>query len=141
MSRLTQSERNQIISDYKHGIANEDYRVIDRGDGTYQVRKRTSKFKVPKQQQKQEEQEPQPKEEPKPEPDRLTNEDLLRKLSYLLKIPEQQVEETPQEFEQEEDAYEQTQQYFDRYAESQNQALQYNAPPISPYRRRPLRLY
>lgn len=138
MSRLTQSERNQIISDYKHGIANEDYRVIDRGDGTYQVRKRTSKFKVPKQ-PKQVEPEPQPKEEPKS--DRLTNEDLLRKLSYLLKIPEQQVEETPQEFEQEEEAYEQTQQYFDRYAESQNEALQYNTPPVSPYRRRPLRLY
>ena len=139
MSRLTQSERNQIISDYKHGIANEDYRVIDRGDGTYQVRKRTSKFKVPKQQPKQVEPEPQSKEEPKS--DRLTNEDLLRKLSYLLKIPEQQVEETPQEFQQEEEAYEQTQQYFDRYAESQNQALQYNTPSISPYRRRPLRLY
>ena len=45
MSRLTPAERKQIISDYKHGIANPNYRVIDRGDGTFQVRKRDSKFK------------------------------------------------------------------------------------------------
>ena len=47
MSRkLTPSQRRQIISDYKNGIQNEEYRVIDQGNGKYQVRKRDSKFKV-----------------------------------------------------------------------------------------------
>ena len=45
--KLTPSQRKQIISDYKNGIQNEEYRVIDRGEGKYQVRKRESQFKLP----------------------------------------------------------------------------------------------
>ena len=46
--KLSPSQRRQIISDYKNGIQNEEYRVIDRGNGDYQVRKRDSKFKLTK---------------------------------------------------------------------------------------------
>ena len=132
MSRLSASQRKQIISDYRNGIPNEDYRVIDRGDGTYQVRKRDSKFKKPKKV----EPEPEPvkeepkKEEPPKESNRMSNEELLRKLSTLLKVPEQEVEETPEEFEQEEEANEDVQKYIYQHATQRN-----------PYARRPLKLY
>ena len=131
MSKLTPAMRKQIISDWKHGIQNSDYRVIERDDGTFQVRKRDSKFKAFIQKQ---EPEPVPQPEPEPkkeEPDRLTNEELLRKLSRLLEVPENPPEKTPQEFEQEQEAYEEDQNYIERMASSN----------FNPYIRRPLRLY
>ena len=135
MSRLTPAQRKQIISDYKNGIQNQDYRVIDRGDGTYQVRKRESKFKlsideskIPKSP---------PPQEPTPEPKkedtsgRLTNEELLRKLSVLLDVPQKEVDKTPEEFDKEEEAYEDDQEFIERNINT----------GFNPYIRQPLRLY
>ena len=96
MSRkLTPSLRRQIISDYKNGIQNEEYRVIDQGIGKYQVRKRESKFKIqpkliPQTEQKEEE-------EKKESPIRMSNEDLLYKLSNLLQVPQKEPKETSEE--------------------------------------------
>lgn len=140
MSRLTPAERRQIISDYKHGIANPDYRVIDRGDGTFQVRKRDSKFKAfikkPEVEEvpQEVEAEPEPKKETKKESTRLTNEELLLKLSKLLDIPRQEPDMTPQEYEEEKEAYEDDQRYIE-------QNMPYAGTPYNPYMRRPLRLY
>ena len=135
MSRLTPAQRKQIISDYKNGIQNQDYRVIDRGDGTYQVRKRESKFKlsideskIPKSP---------PPQEPTPEPKkedtsgRLTNEELLRKLSVLLDVPQKEVDKTPEELDKEEEAYEDDQEFIERNINT----------GFNPYIRQPLRLY
>ena len=131
MSRLTPAMRKQIISDYKNGIQNPDYRVIDRGDGTYQVRKRESKFKI-SQQQVEQQVEPQPEPEPKKEEsNRLTNEELLRKLSVLLDVPQKQVDQTPEEYDQEQEAYEDDQEFIQRNIQTN----------FNPYRRPPLRLY
>lgn len=69
MSRLSAAERRQIISDYKNGIPNEEYRVLDRGNGKYQVRKRESKFKVSASKTKSKQPEP----EPEPEQKQLSN--------------------------------------------------------------------
>ena len=135
MSRLTPAQRKQIISDYKNGIQNQDYRVIDRGDGKYQVRKRESKFKlsiaeskIPKSP---------PPQEPTPEPKkedtsgRLTNEELLRKLSILLDVPQKEVDKTPEELDKEEEAYEDDQEFIERNINT----------GFNPYIRQPLRLY
>ena len=124
MSRkLTPSQRKQIISDYKNGIPNEEYRVIDQGNGKYQVRKRESQFKlpprpvtpyVPKEETREEE------EEKKESPIRMSNEDLLYKLSNLLQVPRKEPEETPEVHDHEEEAYEEDKQYLERAAEQKN---------------------
>ena len=124
MSRkLTPSQRKQIISDYKNGIPNEEYRVIDQGNGKYQVRKRESQFKipprpvtpiVPKEEPREEE------EEKKESPIRMSNEDLLYKLSNLLQVPRKEPEETPDVHDHEEEAYEEDKQYLERAAEQKN---------------------
>ena len=138
--RLTPAMRKQIITDFKHGIQNQDYRVIERDDGTFQVRKRTSKFKIPSNVADQQPQPESVKDEPvKEESPRLSNEELLRKLSTLLEIPVQNVDpqglsqpaETPQEYEQEVEAYEDDQNYIEQNIQSN----------FNPYMRRPLRLY
>lgn len=91
MSKLTPSQRRQIISDYRNGIQNEDYRVIDRGDGTYQVRKRDSKFKLaPRHGAEAPAPTAQAPEDSKDQKDsnvRMSNEELLFKLSNLLQVP------------------------------------------------------
>ena len=100
MSRkLTPSQRRQIISDYKNGIQNEEYRVIDQGNGKYQVRKKESKFKVQPKLVPQPQPEPEPKEEEekKESPIRMSNEDLLYKLSNLLQVPQKEPKETSEE--------------------------------------------
>ena len=124
MSRkLTPSQRKQIISDYKNGIPNEEYRVIDQGNGKYQVRKRESQFKlpprpvtpfVPKEETREEE------EEKKESPIRMSNEDLLYKLSNLLQVPRKEPEETPEVHDHEEEAYEEDKQYLERAAVQRN---------------------
>ena len=135
MSRLTPAQRKQIISDYKNGIQNQDYRVIDRGDGTYQVRKRESKFKLSIDESKIPKSPPPP--EPTPEPKkedtsgRLTNEELLRKLSVLLDVPQKEVDKTPEELDKEEEAYEDDQEFIERNINT----------GFNPYIRQPLRLY
>jgi hypothetical protein len=133
MSKLTPSERNQIISDYKHGIPNEEYRVLETSSGKFQVRKRKSPFKSGKEEKHVEiiPEKEEPKEEPKKVDDRMSNEDLLRKLSTLLDVPQQKTEQTPEEHEAEEEAYEQEQEYYNSRAD-----LGFN-----PYIRRPLRLF
>ena len=150
MSRLTPELRKQIISDYIHGIQNPEYRVIDRGDGTYQVRKRDSKFKalikqhIPEDHEQEPEPEPpkpgptriEPEPEPEPEPPkpgptRMTNEELLHKLSKLLDVPQQADYDTPEEYDHEKEAYEEDQDYI-----QQNINTNFN-----PYMRKPLRLY
>ena len=123
MSRkLTPSQRKQIISDYRNGIPNEEYRVIDQGNGKYQVRKRESQFKLPpkpvappKEEPKEEEEE-----EKKESPIRMSNEDLLYKLSNLLQVPKKEPEETPEEHDHEEEAYEEDKQYLERAAVQRN---------------------
>ena len=123
MSRkLTPSQRRQIISDYKNGIQNEEYRVIDQGNGKYQVRKRDSKFKVQPQLVPQPEPEPKPKEEEekKESPIRMSSEDLLYKLSNLLQVPQKEPEETPEEYEHEEEAIKEDKEYFERAAVQPN---------------------
>ena len=135
MSRkLTPSQRKQIISDYKNGIQNEEYRVIDRGEGKYQVRKRESQFKLPPrpetpvpQKSAEEEEE---KEEKNDSPMRMSNEELLYKLSNLLQVPVKETEETPEEHDHEEEAYEEDKQYIERAATVKN-----------PWGRRPLSLF
>ena len=124
MSRkLTPSQRKQIISDYKNGIPNEEYRVIDQGNGKYQVRKRESQFKIPprpvtpivsKEEPREEE------EEKKESPIRMSNEDLLYKLSNLLQVPKKEPEESPEEHDHEEEAYEEDKQYLQRAAVQKN---------------------
>ena len=135
MSKLTPSERNQIISDYKHGIPNEEYRVLETSSGKFQVRKRKSPFKsTSAASEKHVELKPveEPvKEEQKKVDERMSNEDLLRKLSTLLDVPQQKTEQTPEEHEAEEEAYEQEQEYYNSRAN-----LGFN-----PYIRRPLRLF
>ena len=133
MSRLTPAQRKQIISDYKNGIQNQDYRVIDRGDGTYQVRKRESKFKLSIDESKIPKSPPEQKEESKKEDTsgRLTNEELLRKLSVLLDVPQKEVDKTPEEFDKEEEAYEDDQEFIERNINT----------GFNPYIRQPLRLY
>ena len=134
--RLSPAMRKQIISDYKHGIQNPEYRVIERDDGSYQVRKRDSKFKLLVQTPDEPESEPEPEPEPepkKPESPRLTNEELLRKLSVLLDVPEKEVEKTPEEFDKENEEYQEDQQFIQQTA---------NLGGNPYYRRRPpLRLY
>ena len=134
MSRkLTPSQRKQIISDYKNGIQNEEYRVLDRGDGNYQVRKRESKFKIPPRpktpapQQNEEEEEV---EEKKYNSNRMSNEELLYKLSNLLQVPVKEPEELPDEHDHEEEAYEEDTQVFERAAVMKN-----------PWARKPFSLY
>ena len=135
MSRLTPAQRKQIISDYKNGIQNQDYRVIDRGDGTYQVRKRESKFKLSIDESKipKSPPPPEPTTEPKKEDTsgRLTNEELLRKLSVLLDVPQKEVDKTPEELDKEEEAYEDDQEFIERNINT----------GFNPYIRQPLRLY
>ena len=136
MSRkLTPSQRKQIISDYKNGIQNEEYRVIDRGEGKYQVRKRESQFKLPPRPvtpgpQISAEEEEEKKEEKKESPMRMSNEELLYKLSNLLQVPVKETEETPEEHDHEEEAYEEDKQYIERAATVKN-----------PWGRRPLSLF
>ena len=139
MSRkLTPSQRKQIISDYKNGIQNEEYRVIDRGEGKYQVRKRESQFKlpprpetpVPQKSAEEEEEKEEKKEEKKESPMRMSNEELLYKLSNLLQVPVKETEETPEEHDHEEEAYEEDKQYIERAATVKN-----------PWGRRPLSLF
>ena len=130
MSKLSSSERKQIISDYKHGIPNEEYRVIDQGNGKFQVRKRASKFKMPAKAKPEPEPEVEEEEPKKPLMDRMSNEELLRKLSSLLQIPQQDVEQPPEDYDHEEESYEQAQQYINSYAQR----------GYSPYRRQPLKL-
>lgn len=132
--KLTPSQRRQIISDYKNGIQNEEYRVIDRGEGKYQVRKRESQFKLPPrpetpvpQKSAEEEEE---NEEKKESPMRMSNEELLYKLSNLLQVPVKETEETPEEHDHEEEAYEEDKQYIERAATVKN-----------PWGRRPLSLF
>lgn len=132
--KLTPSQRRQIISDYKNGIQNEEYRVIDRGEGKYQVRKRESQFKLPPrpetpvpQKSAEEEEE---KEEKNDSPMRMSNEELLYKLSNLLQVPVKETEETPEEHDHEEEAYEEDKQYIERAATVKN-----------PWGRRPLSLF
>ncbi len=162
MSKLTPSLRKQIINDYIHGIPNQDYRVIKTSNGSYQVRKRVSKFKmnIPASQEfkrslnrpVEEEMESEPEEqiqekqtiknspearraEPKPkDKDRLTNEDLLRKLSTLLNVPEQNTYESPEEFEHEEEAYHEDQEMI-------QQAIRNSGNLSNMWGRKPLRLY
>lgn len=120
--KLSPAQRKQIISDYKNGIQNEEYRVIDRGNGTYQVRKRDSKFILPPRPQT-----PAPKIEPEPEeeeekketPVRMSNEELLYKLSNLLQVPVKEPEELPEEHDHEEEAYEEDKQMIQRAATQQ----------------------
>ena len=86
-----------------------------RDDGSYQVRKRDSKFKLLVQTPEEPESEPEPEPEPepkKPESPRLTNEELLRKLSVLLDVPEKEVEKTPEEFDKENEEYQEDQQFI-----------------------------
>ena len=132
--KLTPSQRRQIISDYKNGIQNEEYRVIDRGEGKYQVRKRESQFKLPPrpetpvpQKSAEEEEENEEKQE---SPMRMSNEELLYKLSNLLQVPVKETEETPEEHDHEEEAYEEDKQYIERAATVKN-----------PWGRRPLSLF
>ena len=134
MSRkLTPSQRKQIISDYKNGIQNEEYRVLDRGDGNYQVRKRESKFKIPPRpktpapQQNEEEEEV---EEKKHNSNRMSNEELLYKLSNLLQVHVKEPEALPDEHDHEEEAYEEDKQVFERAAVMKN-----------PWVRKPFSLY
>ena len=138
MSRkLTPAQRKQIISDYKNGIQNEDYRVIDQGDGKYQVRRREDKFKIPPRPmtppppklQKVEEEEDKEEKPPKDSPIRMSNEELLYKLSNLLQVPVQEPDETPDEHDHEEEAHEDDKEYFERAAVK------------NPWSRTPLRLF
>ena len=124
--KLTPAQRKQIISDYRNGIPNEDYRVIDRGDGSYQVRKRESPFKAPKKKVVKEEVNEEEEVKEKNKPLRMSNEELLHKLSNLLQVPIQEPEETMEEHEHEEEAYEQDQEYFQK------------AAVINPWARKPL---
>ena len=138
MSRkLTPAQRKQIISDYKNGIQNEDYRVIDQGDGKYQVRRREDKFKIPPRPttplppklQKVEEEEDKEEKPPKDSPIRMSNEELLYKLSNLLQVPVQEPDETPDVHDHEEEAHEDDKEYFER------------AAVRNPWSRAPLRLF
>ncbi len=136
--------RNQIISDYKHGIQNEEYRVLETSNGKFQVRKRTSPF-VPNSQSVKRVQIEEPEKETEKEKvedtsktslssnlnDRMSNEDLLRKLSTLLDVPQKEPEQIPQEHDAEEEAYEQEQNYYNSRANL----------GMNPYIRQPLRLY
>ncbi len=149
MSKLTPSLRKQIINDYVHGIPNQDYRVIKTSNGSYQVRKRVSKFMMNRPVEEEMESEPEKqiqekqtiknspearRAEPKPkDKDRLTNEDLLRKLSTLLNVPEQKTYESPEEFEHEEEAYHEDQEMI-------QQAINNSGNLGNRWARRPLRL-
>ena len=94
--RLQQAIRNQIIYDFINGIPNEEYEVKKTKDDKYQVRKRKSPFIPPapeepvSQKEEQEQQQEQSvKEEElkhKDESSRITNEELLMKLSSLLDL-------------------------------------------------------
>ena len=95
------------------------------------MRKRTSKFQIPTSAQVPEQVPEASKPSGSIENQRLSNEELLRKLSTLLEIPTQTPETTPQEMDQAEEAYEEDQNYIE-----QNINTNFN-----PYMRRPLRLY
>ena len=114
--KLSPSQRRQIISDYKNGIQNEEYRVIDRGNGNYQVRKRDSKFKLAKPQKEVIPEEEEEKVEKQKSSLRMSNEELLYKLSNLLQVPIKETDETPEEHDHEEEAYEEDKQYIQRAA-------------------------
>ena len=118
--KLSPSQRRQIISDYKNGIQNEEYRVIDRGDGNYQVRKRDSKFKLTKPQKEVIPEEEEEKVEKQKSSLRMSNEELLYKLSNLLQVPIKETYETPEEHDHEEEAFEEDKQYIERAATQRN---------------------
>ena len=61
---------------------------------------------------------------------RMSNEELLYKLSNLLQVPVKETEETPEEHDHEEEAYEEDKQYIERAATVKN-----------PWGRRPLSLF
>ena len=118
--KLSPSQRRQIISDYKNGIQNEEYRVIDRGNGNYQVRKRDSKFKLTKPQKEVIPEEEEEKVEKQKSSLRMSNEELLYKLSNLLQVPIKETYETPEEHDHEEEAFEEDKQYIERAATQRN---------------------
>ena len=118
--KLSPSQRRQIISDYKNGIQNEEYRVIDRGNGNYQVRKRDSKFKLAKPQKEVIPEEEEEKVEKQKSSLRMSNEELLYKLSNLLQVPIKETDETPEEHDHEEEAFEEDKQYIERAATQRN---------------------
>ena len=118
--KLSPSQRRQIISDYKNGIQNEEYRVIDRGNGNYQVRKRDSKFKLAKPQKEVIPEEEEEKVEKQKSSLRMSNEELLYKLSNLLQVPIKEIDETPEEHDHEEEAFEEDKQYIERAATQRN---------------------
>ena len=118
--KLSPSQRRQIISDYKNGIQNEEYRVIDRGNGNYQVRKRDSKFKLAKPQKEVIPEEEEEKVEKQKSSLRMSNEELLYKLSNLLQVPIKETNETPEEHDHEEEAFEEDKQYIERAASQRN---------------------
>ena len=118
--KLSPSQRRQIISDYKNGIQNEEYRVIDRGNGNYQVRKRDSKFKLAKPQKEIIPEEEEEKVEKQKTSLRMSNEELLYKLSNLLQVPIKETDETPEEHDHEEEAFEEDKQYIERAATQRN---------------------
>ena len=118
--KLSPSQRRQIISDYKNGIQNEEYRVIDRGNGNYQVRKRDSKFKLTKPQKEVIPEEEEEKVEKQKSSLRMSNEELLYKLSNLLQVPIKETDETPEEHDHEEEAFEEDKQYIERAASQRN---------------------
>lgn len=129
--KLSPSQRRQIISDYKNGIQNEEYRVIDRGNGDYQVRKRDSKFKLTKPKKEEVVEEEEVNEEPKEKSSmRMSNEELLYKLSNLLQVPIKETDETPEEHDHEKEAYEEDKQYIQRAATK-----------INPWERKPFTLF
>ena len=118
--KLSPSQRRQIISDYKNGIQNEEYRVIDRGNGNYQVRKRDSKFKLAKPQKEVIPEEEEEKVEKQKSSLRMSNEELLYKLSNLLQVPIKETNETPEEHDHEEETFEEDKQYIERAASQRN---------------------
>ena len=129
--RLSPAMRKQIISDYEHGIPNPDYRVLQLKDGSYQVRRRTSPFQFSSSAQVPEQVQEAPKPSGSSENQRLSNEELLRKLSTLLEIPVQEPETPPDDFDREQEAFNEDQEFIE-------QNIQTN---FNPYYKAPLRLY
>ena len=94
--RLSQAERNKIIYDYINGVPNEEYEVRKTKSDKYMVRKRKSPFN-PQQETihiEAQTQQTQPMNEITPTPEeklnRISNEELLSKLSTLLELKEQE---------------------------------------------------
>ena len=86
MSRLTASERKQIILDHLQGIPNNLYEVKELSNGTYRVSKINKEPSPPSSCSTEEIEQKSPSPPQKPKRNIITNEDIMNKITELYEM-------------------------------------------------------